>query len=564
MNTIVNPIQTLIKSESHSPPYMMHKFWARRPHNVFSELIAHYTEPGDIIVDPFCGGGVTVVEGLQLRRKVIGVDLNPLAIYVTKMEVTPVDIDNLNDAYTSLSHEISSKILELYKTECPYCGNDAICDWIEWKDGEPIKLGYICYSCKAKGEAAPSMQDKANVLAINNDFEQIIIKNSLWFPDDQIPDGDKTSGLIKSGITHFNELFTKRNLLALSILLSSIDKIPNEESRNFLRFIFSSSLKWASRQSHRRGSIIEGWAMHAYWIYPIELEINVWNTFRRRFIAVTRGKRFTNIKIGNYYRSAKSFDELIKNEASCLLLNMSSTSLPIEDNKVDAIITDPPYGGNVNYGELADYWNVWHRFGNRGTSDKSQEAIINVHQNKSIFDYGTLLMKVFSECYRILKPNGLAVVTFNNKDLGVVAAFIDAITRSGFSVHPEGLLYQPPINAYTTTFHAKDLGSFTGDFIFTLYKENHQINFLQTDQDLIRQKIEQLISEFLHEYELHRHTQADLRQHLYKTIIPFLADYANHNHNNYWDVVRELRKQLGLLDNIVPEIKSWCRNRYQH
>jgi tRNA G10 N-methylase Trm11 len=30
--------------------------------------------------------------------------------------------------------------------------------------------------------------------------------------------------------------------------------------------------------------------------------------------------------------------------------------LPIPEETIDAVITDPPFGGNVNYGELADYW----------------------------------------------------------------------------------------------------------------------------------------------------------------------------------------------------------------
>ncbi|GAH95598.1 unnamed protein product, partial [marine sediment metagenome] len=53
----------------------MHKYFARRPHNVFRYLIEFYTKPGDIILDCFCGGGVTLFEGLATGRKVIAVDI---------------------------------------------------------------------------------------------------------------------------------------------------------------------------------------------------------------------------------------------------------------------------------------------------------------------------------------------------------------------------------------------------------------------------------------------------------------------------------------------------------
>jgi ubiquinone/menaquinone biosynthesis C-methylase UbiE len=357
-------------------------------------------------------------------------------------------------------------------------------------------------------------------------------------------------------------LFTKRNLLSLALLWQSINTIPNEESRNFLRFTFSSALKWASRQSHRRGNIIEGWAMHAYWLYPKELEINVWNTFARRFIAVTRGKRFTNLTISDYYQKADSFTQLSAEQATCLILTQSSTSLPIPENSVDAIITDPPYGGNVNYAELADYWSIWHRFDSMGVINKSQEVIINEHQHKSLSNYEELLEQVFTECYRVLKPQGVCVVTFNNRDLSVVAAFIEAVTKAGFVLHPEGLLYQPPIKAYATTFHAKDLGAFTGDFVFTFCKEKHQPILAVHDRNVIKQQVEQAILQFLECPDLHRHTQADLRQQLYRILLPFLASYANRNDDTYWEVIQELRQQLRSLDKFLPEIRTWCRNRY--
>jgi adenine-specific DNA methylase len=43
------------------------------------EVIRHYSRPGEVILDPFMGGGTAIVEALALGRKVIGVDLNTLA-----------------------------------------------------------------------------------------------------------------------------------------------------------------------------------------------------------------------------------------------------------------------------------------------------------------------------------------------------------------------------------------------------------------------------------------------------------------------------------------------------
>src|SRR5438445_1215049 len=95
---------------SFKPIYQMHKWFARRASCVFraillgalkpavqadgtpTDLMAefyknHADDPdtrGKVVLDPFMGGGTTVVEALRLGCKVIGVDLNPLACFVGK------------------------------------------------------------------------------------------------------------------------------------------------------------------------------------------------------------------------------------------------------------------------------------------------------------------------------------------------------------------------------------------------------------------------------------------------------------------------------------------------
>jgi DNA modification methylase len=54
-------------------------------------VIEEFTAPGDTILDPFLGGGTTLVEGLALDRKVIGVDINPIAVFVSKVKSTPLN-----------------------------------------------------------------------------------------------------------------------------------------------------------------------------------------------------------------------------------------------------------------------------------------------------------------------------------------------------------------------------------------------------------------------------------------------------------------------------------------
>jgi len=445
----------IIKTTVHTPPYTMHKFWARRPWRVFRELISEFTNPGDIILDPFAGGGVTLVEGLIARRKVVAVDLNPLAVKIMRHEVAPLDIQLFRDAVEKLSHVMEPIASTTYAVRCPNCKKKATAIWTEYETStdRPVKIQYKCRSCGSKGLKQPEEGDLPEP------------PQPLQVSRVRIQPGDKTNDLLERGIVFFDQLFTGRNLYMLLKLKEEIEKMEayGENVKSFLLFTLSSTLKWASKMSHLRGNIVEGWALHAYWIYPKYLEINVWKQFLNRAEAVVRGKEFTNKYIGSYAREAKTSEELVS-DATYMVLCTDSRKLPLRDGVVDAVITDPPYGDNVNYAELSDYF-LW-LFGE--CAPKKEEIIINRTRGFTIHHYEQGLEEVFKECYRVLKSGGLLISTFNSKDALVVGAFIYSLKSAGFSF--AGAIPQPYLEAYETTFHALQVDSMPYDYIFFFCK----------------------------------------------------------------------------------------------
>jgi SAM-dependent methyltransferase len=265
--------------------------------------------------------------------------------------------------------------------------------------------------------------------------------------------------------------------------------------------------------------------MHAYWIYPKSLELNEWKVYNRRYDAVYKGKRYSNDQIGPYCKLGHEFKEIADGDSTCLVLNRNAAELPIPDESIDAVITDPPYGGNVNYAELSDFWYIWMSKGR--TIDKKSEAVINRTQEKSIEEYQRLLELVFIECYRVLKPGKYFVSTFNSKDFRVVTSFVVAASRAGFTLLSEGVKYQAPIRPYTTTFHAMQIGAFVGDFIFTFRKDALQpgVAFSEAEGREIQARVSQLVDESVKS----RRPEPNLREQAYGLLIPFLAKYAATN-----------------------------------
>lgn len=130
---------------SFKPVYSMTKWWARRSSSAFRAALLglgldankdfqeafyqnHQNNPDfddGIILDPFMGGGTTIVEALRLGHKAIGVDLNPVAWFSVKTETTKVDLDDLREVFRRIERSVAEDIFNYYTTTCPCCGDDA-------------------------------------------------------------------------------------------------------------------------------------------------------------------------------------------------------------------------------------------------------------------------------------------------------------------------------------------------------------------------------------------------------------------------------------------------------
>ncbi|MBT4958652.1 MAG: hypothetical protein HON33_01630 [Flavobacteriaceae bacterium] len=64
---------------------------------VFVEAaIKGLSKKNDLILDPFMGGGTTVIEAIRTNRKVVGIDLNPISAFVAKVKTTKLSKANIS------------------------------------------------------------------------------------------------------------------------------------------------------------------------------------------------------------------------------------------------------------------------------------------------------------------------------------------------------------------------------------------------------------------------------------------------------------------------------------
>src|SRR6267143_1397430 len=68
--------------------HAFYRYPARFSPSFVGSAIDLFSEPGDLILDPYMGGGTAIVEAYARGRAVVGCDLNSLAVFVTRAKVT--------------------------------------------------------------------------------------------------------------------------------------------------------------------------------------------------------------------------------------------------------------------------------------------------------------------------------------------------------------------------------------------------------------------------------------------------------------------------------------------
>ena len=123
----------------------------------------------------------------------------------------------------------------------------------------------------------------------------------------------------------------------------------------------------------------------------------------------------------------------------------------IADGTIDAVIMDPPYGANVMYAELSDFFYVWLKrtvgyvlpaLFRRNLTDKENDAVANIAKFKdqrgakalASREYQERMASIFAECRRVLKAHGIMTVMFTHKETHAWDALTKGLMDAGFII----------------------------------------------------------------------------------------------------------------------------------
>lgn len=241
--------------------------------------------------------------------------------------------------------------------------------------------------------------------------------------------------LIKgSDVDYIEELFTNEQLAHLSYLKHIIKKIKDKSVRQCLLLAFSSTITKYNKTYHpssSRGDNAGDCAAFRYYRYRVakkSVNLNLMNIFETKVKKLISAKN----EIFAVVDPAK-----IK---ECKIIKASASNLPLDNESVDYIYTDPPYGSKIPYLDLSVMWNGWLDL-DVTKEDYILEAIEGGSLNKSTNDYTLLIQTSIKEMYRVLQFDRWLSFVFAHKDPKYWHLIVETAEKVGFEY--AGAVKQP-------------------------------------------------------------------------------------------------------------------------
>ncbi len=553
------------------PIYNVHSYHTKVPHRAIMKYILHYTDPGDLVLDGFCGTGMTGVAsqlcgntdevrelgfivdkqgqvldetGLKVSkigsRRAILNDLSPAASFISSNFNTPISsekfithssevLDRLEDAcswlYVTLvdadeevirrcaevidrckriadvelllrskkalseaarveesAFEFGTSIHTIWSDvfNCSECGSEVVF-WNVALDSEKgeVKEAFECSHChallnkrsldrmkvslfdKELGESVPQSKrvpvevdykvgkkrgrkpTDAFDLALMRKLNQHLHIEGV--PVARLPAGGNTAQPAHShGLTHVHHFYSRRNLFTAACF----NRLAVEPIDKFILTAISSDISWLARVKvgyyfkGGGGAFIPGLSGTLY-VPSISVEKNPIFAVENRAKTIAGGLA--------YGGGAPSYQS-----------TGSATAVPIQDECIDYIFIDPPFGGNIMYSELNFIWEAWLGV----ITENECEAITSKAQSKSLTDYHDLMLSCFKEFYRVLKPGRWITIEFSNSQASVWNSIQAALQEAGFIVANVAALdkVQGSFKAVTSTTAVKQ------DLVISAYK----------------------------------------------------------------------------------------------
>ena len=403
----------VVSGQRNTAFYNAHSYHTKVPPEAIVPFITHYSRRGDVVLDPFCGSGMTGVAASLSGRKAILSDLSVAAAHLAYNHTHPCEPEQLTDAFRALAADLEEQFRELYACDngngyvyytlwsrdaiCQHCEHPfAIWDCIDRETGRmPSTLN--CPRCKRtlrkhslryggnrpvllnykdkegrRHERPPKADEVAELLGRR-------LAGGLWYPQVDVDPAREMyirSALHLQGIRTVADFYTSCNLHALSLLWARIQQVSHPRIRAALSFAFTNTAWHGTRMRRFNARGGQRPLTGTLYIPQLSSEANVLEVMRNKVR-----------QLRSYYQHLGQPSEALP----AIRLGSATQLRSIPDHSIDYVFTDPPFGSNIFYADCNLIWESWLG----GLTPMENEAVVNrsrgvTRGGKTLGDYEEL------------------------------------------------------------------------------------------------------------------------------------------------------------------------------
>lgn len=318
------------------------------------------------------------------------------------------------------------------KIECPYCHKTTSVEEMSFATEEYYDKLLVKAIPRKKRKIAwiygTSGKENWDRAATEDDYALIQELEENFSPSEKprkIEWGDLHRAGYHFGISHLHHFYTNRNYQVMSKLWKLAECYPEREADALKLLLLSYNgahctlMTRVVAKHDSRDFILTGAQSGVLYISKLPVEKNILLGLKRK---------------------AKPFKEAYKMLENCHgkieVRNISSEAMAEPDNSIDFVFTDPPFGDFIPYAEVNQINELWLPT----VTERSEEVIISVAQNKGVATYRDMLTKVFQEIGRVTKDDHPIAVVFHAAKAAVWSAFSEAVQMSGLEIQQTSFL----------------------------------------------------------------------------------------------------------------------------
>lgn len=399
-----------------------HSYWGRKPISGLLDIFSGVAK-NEIVVDPFCGGGTPALAALLNGARVIASDLNPMAVFLTKTLLRPVEVSSLLSAFETVKSEVAEAIQNRYIIKCPTCETAISASSFIWEgydeSARPVRSRSKCPECRKWVEGELNGSISKRIFAASSETPK------HWYPKTKI-----SSTTRQPPVSCHYQLFTGRNLSALADLRAAIDNVQLESNRAALLYVFTGMLYSCSNMqmySEKNPGSSQGWTALRYYVPKKRMEKNVWQVFENRFRTFMACKRSLNKRLPAIHIADNLADF---NAHNCeALIEQRDVSLISEVLSVDVkcVFLDPPYSVDVDYIGFSGFWGGWLKYHRISRDGEIQPVIMKLD------DYFRRITEILTDIRKNAAPETDVRLAFGLKAPEAASLLEKAIGDAGYN-----------------------------------------------------------------------------------------------------------------------------------